>query len=112
MMVAVAAIKNTATAMAEAKIYILTTGLLFDEGVLVVVGGSAIVVTPMGIAVDVVSVRAGVVISVGVVVGVVTFVTGVVVVDIVGASVAEVVVTAVVVVGATGVGTTSPYAVK
>jgi hypothetical protein len=100
MNVAVAAIKNTATAMAEAKIYILTTGLLFDEGVLTVVGGSAIVITPMGVAVDVVSVRAGVVMSMGVVVGVVTFVTAVVVAGIVGAGVVDVVITVVVVVGA------------
>ena len=100
MNVAVAAIKNTATAMAEAKIYILTTGLLFDEGVLVVVGGSAFVVTPAKIAVEVVSVRAGVVISRGVGVVVVTFVPAMVVV---GMGINDVVVTVVVVVGAGGI---------
>ena len=99
MKVVVAAIKNTATAMAETKISILTTGLLVDGGLFVVVGGSAMVVIPAGVAVDVVSVRAGVVISMGVGVGVVTFVPAMVVV---GMGITEVVVTVVVVVGAGG----------
>ena len=99
MKVAVAAIKNTATAMAEAKIFILTTGLLVDGGLFVVVGGSAMVVIPAGVAVDVVSVKLGVVISMGVDVCVVMFFTAVVVV---GMGITEVVVTVVVVVGAGG----------
>ena len=99
MKVVVAAIKNTATAMAETKISILTTGLLVDGGLFVVVGGSAMVVIPAGVAVDVVSVRAGVVISMGVCVGVVMFGPAVVVI---GMGITDVVVTVVVVVGAGG----------
>ena len=97
MKVAVVAIKNIATAMAEAKIYILTTGLLVDGGLFVVVGGSAVVVTPAKVAVEVVSARAGDVISMGAGVGAVTFVPPVVVI---GIGITDVVVTVVVVVGA------------
>jgi hypothetical protein len=99
MKVAVAVIKNTATAMAEAKIYILTTGMLVEGGLFVVVGGSAMVVTSMGVAVDVVSVRAGVVISRGAGVVVVTFVPAMVVV---GMGINDVLVIVAVVVGAGG----------